>query len=212
MVLGASPSTSSRGSIETIDFVSKKLAGILQAKPVEASPPSIELQCSHLEEVCHFSPPQSMETDIHELDTQSPIHSTLDPALFNSIESSRRTFVSRLLASNHSYIPADLHAQIFPLYNPSSLDIILFWRHTASQRRGHLSVHGISLGARHAFLSNIVEEAENAKIKRSMYAETQRENTEVLNSIRESDWNAEMDPLFVAVQGTRFVTHDFDAG
>lgn len=52
---------------------------------------------------------------------------------------------------------------------------------------------------------------ENAKVKRSMYAETQREKIEISQSIRESEWNAEMNPLVVTVH-EGVVEHDFSLG
>ncbi|TFY57195.1 hypothetical protein EVJ58_g7179 [Rhodofomes roseus] len=58
----------------------------------------------------------------------------------------------------------------------------------------------------------MIDEAESAKVKRSMYAETQRERSDIIRAIRESEWNAEMDPTVVTtcVKGT--VRHDFSDG
>lgn len=73
-------------------------------------------------------------------------------------------------------------------------------------------VSGASIGARHAALKEIVEEAEVAKVKRSMYAETQREKSAILEAIRNSEWNAEMNPLMLAFSDGQVIQHDFSKG
>lgn len=90
--------------------------------------------------------------------------------------------------------------------------MIVFWTIPLQNISGHINVHGITLGAGHAALDGIVEEAESAKVKRSMYAETRRENMEVLDAIRGSEWNVEMNPIVLSLQdvGTQF--HDFSNG
>lgn len=61
-------------------------------------------------------------------------------------------------------------------------------------------------------MNEVIESPENTKVKRSMFAETEREKTTILESIRNSEWNAEMDPLLIAVQGQATVRHDFSTG
>lgn len=92
------------------------------------------------------------------------------------------------------------------------MDLIVFWEIPSQHKSGHLNVHGITLGAGHAALDAIVEEAEGTKAKRSMYAETQRENMEVLDSIRSSEWNKEMRPLVLSYKDTAPKFHDFNSG
>ena len=58
----------------------------------------------------------------------------------------------------------------------------------------------------------IIEDAEGAKVKRSMYAETRRENMEVLDAIRDSEWNTEMNPIVLTYKDTGPKQHDFAAG
>ena len=77
---------------------------------------------------------------------------------------------------------------------------------------GHCIVSGLALGARHAPLRELLDEAENAKSKRSMYAETQRERVEMLAAIRASEWNAETDPLVVTSHGGQEIRCDFSTG
>lgn len=61
-------------------------------------------------------------------------------------------------------------------------------------------------------MREIVEEAETAKVKRSMYAETQREKSAILEAVRNSEWNAEMNPLMIAFSEGQVIEHDFSKG
>lgn len=91
----------------------------------------------------------------------------------------------------------------------------MFWSIPAQGRAGHVLVSGVHVGAGHAALKGVVEEAEGAKVKRSMYAETERERVSVLGAVRSCEWNAEMDPVVVLVslggEGA-LVEHDFACG
>ncbi len=69
-----------------------------------------------------------------------------------------------------------------------------------------------NIGAGHAALQDIIDAAENAKVARSMYAETQREKMEVLQAVKDSAWNAEKDPVVLSVQSERSMKHDFSSG
>lgn len=104
------------------------------------------------------------------------------------------------------------HPSIFPLYNPSSVDVIVFWEIPSQARAGHILIPGVTFGAGHAALKEIIEDAEGAKVKRSMYAETQREKEEILDAIRASEWNAEMNPIVIDQQHGRTVKHEFSQG
>ncbi|XP_006454644.1 hypothetical protein AGABI2DRAFT_182617 [Agaricus bisporus var. bisporus H97] len=163
------------------------------------------------------------------------------------IHGARRNFVSKHTSSTHVHIPQATHPHIFPLYNPASFDVILFWEfinpsETLSSnftsaftsaypspsasfslsrasghiprecRSGHVTIHGLTLGATHAPLQEVIEEFENAKGKRSMYAETVRENSKMLETIRVCEWNQEMNPLNVSIKGTDGFEHDFSVG
>ena len=68
------------------------------------------------------------------------------------------------------------------------------------------------MGARHALLRELIKEAENSKAKRSMYAETQRERAEMLEAIKNSEWNVDMDPLVVTSHAGQQFRHDFSSG
>lgn len=128
------------------------------------------------------------------------------------IHCSRRTYSTQRAATCHPYIPLNTHPRIFPLFNPYALDVILFWELDGDGRCGHILVPGLTLGARHGYLDHMIDNAESAKVKRSMYAETQRERSEILRAIRESEWDAEMDPTVVTNETAGTIRHDFSKG
>lgn len=73
-------------------------------------------------------------------------------------------------------------------------------------------MYGTRMGAAHAALDDIIDKAESAKVKRSMYAETQREKIELVDGVRGSEWNEEMNPVSVTVEDLGAVEHDFGKG
>lgn len=79
-------------------------------------------------------------------------------------------------------------------------------------RSGHILIPGLTIGASHAPLNELIDAAESAKAKRSMYAETHHERQEILRAVRESEWNAEMDPVVVTLLAPGTVEHDFSEG
>ncbi|KJA29295.1 hypothetical protein HYPSUDRAFT_176107 [Hypholoma sublateritium FD-334 SS-4] len=194
ILLGASPWLEGTGCAETSSYVAKKLDGVLKGAEVDsAAPPTIDIHCDHISE---SSSKRSIKSE---------------PAA-TFIHSGRRKHVSRDLTQVHSYISTTSHPSIFPLYNPAALDIVVFWEIPSQRISGHLNVYGITLGAGHAALEDILEDADNAKTKRSMYAETRRENREILDAIRGSDWNTEMNPITVSLKDLGAKVHDFDSG
>lgn len=91
------------------------------------------------------------------------------------------------------------------------MDFLIFWEIPSERRTGFIVLSGLNLGAGHAALQEAIENVESAKVGRSLYAESQREKTEILQSIRNSEWNAEMNPLIVTIQ-EGVVEHDFSLG
>lgn len=89
--------------------------------------------------------------------------------------------------------------------------MLVFWEIPAENRSGNILISGLILGATHSPLRDIIRSAENSKITRSMYAETQRKKEEILEDIRNSEWNMEMNPLHVIIH-TNDVSHDFATG
>lgn len=68
------------------------------------------------------------------------------------------------------------------------------------------------LGALHAALQGDIVAVQQGKAKRSMFAETQRERLEILEAVKASEWNREMDPLVTSVHCAEVVKHDFSSG
>jgi hypothetical protein len=108
-------------------------------------------------------------------------------------------------------MPVAARHSIFPLYKPSAVDIVVFWEMPSQERSGHVLITDITLGAGHAALRGIVREAESLQ-GRSMYVETRREKLKLLEAIRTSEWNVEMDPMVVSLQDGFTVRHDFSRG
>ena len=73
-------------------------------------------------------------------------------------------------------------------------------------------ITGLLLDATHAPLQEVIQAAEQRKAKRSMFAETQRERESILDVIRHSEWNMEMNPLVAIVRCDEVVVHDFSTG
>jgi hypothetical protein len=121
----------------------------------------------------------------------------------------RRNLIARKLVVQHPYITPALHPYIFPLYHPHSLDVLIFWDIPSSERSGHVLVSGVNVGAEHGALNAIIQETQELKVKRSMYAETDIERLSILESIRTSEWNAEMNPVSLTTIEPGVINHDF---
>ncbi|KAF4623241.1 hypothetical protein D9613_002112 [Agrocybe pediades] len=194
VILGASYWSEGSGSEETFSFVSQKLGNLLKGGDMDDTPPP---------------PLDILSTHISQGDTYRSIKGD---SIMDFVQSGRRKYMSQNISRVHSYVAANSFPSIFPLYNPSAIDFVIFWHIQERDISGHIAVHGITLGAGHGRLNSIVEEAESAKVKRSMYAETRRENMEVLDAIRNSEWNAEMNPIVLSVKDAGIKTHDFSKG
>jgi hypothetical protein len=109
----------------------------------------------------------------------------------------------------YPYITPALHPYIFPLYHPHSLDVLIFWDIPSSERSGHVLISGVNVGAEHGALNAIIQETQELKVKRIMYAETDRERSSILEAIRASEWNAEMNPVSLTTIEPGVINHDF---
>ncbi|KAI0321379.1 ER-golgi trafficking TRAPP I complex 85 kDa subunit-domain-containing protein [Amylostereum chailletii] len=184
LTLDASYGTESSG---TIQFVLGKLKSVLFGDTVEETfPPPIDLLCNH-----------------------SSTFSLFRPDICSLVHQARRNTVSQYLLEKHPYIPTHLHPFIFPLYHPNALHTVIEWAIPDEERSGYLTVSGPLLGASHGSLNGIIQEMEERKVTRSMYAETQRERSSILEAIRNSEWNAEMNPVYAVVQTPGVVENDF---
>lgn len=190
-ILFSATSTGDCTSVNAVSaFVSRKMTSVLHGQVITPDdPPPLELLCGHVSQTFAY-----------------------EPFVAHFIMDARRIAVSRTLAQSHPRIPTSSYSSIFPLYNPLSVDFVIFWKIPSEQRFGHILVSEIALGASHAVLREVLEGVESAKVKRSMYAETQREKTEMLQAIRDSEWNAEMNPVVVIVKDGLVIEHDFSQG
>ncbi|KAH9082196.1 hypothetical protein EDB83DRAFT_2336975 [Lactarius deliciosus] len=188
--IGLNPRKGTHDFNDTFKFVVGKLTNILKGQPVDESlPPPITILCNHINE--------------------TPSYSIQTRSMMSFLHQGRRNIIIRQLAAQHLYIAPAIHPHIFPLYHPHSLDIILFWDVPSDGRSGHILVSGGILGAEHGALNAAIQEAEEMKVKRSMYAETQRERSSVLEAIRASEWNAEMNPVSLVTIEPDVVRHNF---
>ncbi|KAG7450664.1 uncharacterized protein BT62DRAFT_927934 [Guyanagaster necrorhizus] len=194
LYLGANQWKDAADPQESVKFVSRKLSDVLQGVPFEPSRPlPTRLYCSHMYKASHH-------------------RAALQVATRHFIYSGRRNYTTRKIGQSHPLIPSNNYSSIFPLYHPNSVDIVVFWEIPAQHRSGHVLLAGINLGAGHAALRDIVNLAENAKATRSMYAETQREKVKILQSVRDCEWNSEMNPIVLTVRTTDILDHDFTNG
>ena len=192
---------------DTLKFVVGKLTHILKGQSVDESlPPPITILCNYLNEVCELTVPVAYKADVY---AKAPSYSIQTRSMMSLLHQGRRNIIIRQLAAQHLYIAPANHPYIFPLYHPYSLDIILFWEVPSDGRSGHILVSGAILGAEHGALNAAIHEAEEMKVKRSMYAETQRERSSVLEAIRASEWNAEMNPVSLVTIEPDIVRHNF---
>jgi hypothetical protein len=109
-------------------------------------------------------------------------------------------------------LPAHLQPFVFPQYNPFAVDLLVFWATPFKNRFGHIVLSDLTLGARHGLLKEIIDAAGTAKVNRSIYAEAYREKADILDALRNSEWNIETDPLSIAAQDHKNVVHDFSKG
>ncbi|KAF8634497.1 hypothetical protein AX15_000933 [Amanita polypyramis BW_CC] len=194
ILVGASPWSGINGVQETLEFVSAAFGDILGGRDAQQRTlPSIDLLCSH----------------VHK--GRDPI-SIQSPVIRHFIQHRRKQIVSQNISQSFPHVPSRLHSSIFPLYNPFTIDILVFWTVPSKDRFGYILLPDLSLGARHGAMREFIENAENAKTGRSMYAETEREKLEILDSLRNSEWNAEMDPLCVTVEDQGGIIHNFTKG
>ena len=119
---------------------------------------------------------------------------------------------TQYLSEDHAFIPAHLHPFIFPLYHPFAIHLVIHWAIPSEQRSGFLLVDGPVLGATHGSLNGAIREVEGRKETRSMYAETRRERSAIMEAVRASAWNAEMSPIHVTVETSGVLKHDFSEG
>ncbi|PFH54797.1 hypothetical protein AMATHDRAFT_135105 [Amanita thiersii Skay4041] len=193
LIFSTLPSAGNKMAKETLDFVATSLNNVIHGHGVTArQPPPIDLFCCDI----------LKEQDI----------SLLTPMVKHFIHVRRHHVISDDIAQTHPHIPINLWPAIFPLYHPFSVDIVVLWTIPQQNRSGHVLLPGLMLGGGHGALSEAIEGAEVAKVTRTIYAETQRERTEFLRALKNSEWNIEADPLSVVIRDLGDIRHDFSRG
>lgn len=179
---------------ETIDYAVQKLSSVLNGEAVQnTDPPSIDiLYCEH-----------GISRTGHNIDSDS---------MRTLLISERRRLVHDYLKDNHPHLPKSSLPYIFPLYHPSSIDVLVRWEVPDQSRHGYLFSTGLFLGAEHAALEDVIQNVKEAKPKRNMFAETAREREDILDAIRASEWNMEMNPVVTFVSAAATILHDFSDG
>ncbi|KZW02555.1 hypothetical protein EXIGLDRAFT_415091 [Exidia glandulosa HHB12029] len=192
IALDVQPWSDGKGGAETFAHVAESLSDVVHGQPPPTKlPPALDVKCSRL--------------------YQSPSRQQLQSVQCVA-EAVRRRTSTRLTAVRYSSIPREKYPFLFPLYHPRALDIVIHWSLPAEQRTGMLVLSNqLTLGASHGALDAILESAANVKAKRTMYAETVRAQLDIVNAIRNSEWNAEMNPLVVTVASSS-AAHDFSKG
>ena len=200
------------GIEETRKYIRRKIGAVLRGEEIDPSePPPLEVSCTHFSGVSR-SPVEvvsSLIKDPQQSD-QTLTFDSEDLAYF--LRQNKRKLVRRSLSRTYPTIQNESYHTVFPLYNPTSLDVLVFWEIPFQKRSGHVLVSGLTLGAEHGDLGGIIDEAESAKVKRSMYAETQREKVEVMRAVRGGEWNVNSNPVVVNVKCEFVVEHDFESG
>lgn len=172
------------------DYVSRRVEVVLSGRqaPPEA-PPSMKLLCRSV---------RGSEGE----------QSLYYPHVWQEVHSSKRRITAEALQNSNPHIPPASHPFIFPLHHPYAVDLVVFWK-IGHDRQGHLLISGLQLGASHGLLNPVLDRVERTKATRNMYAETAREKAEIIKGIRNSAWNAEMNPLVLAAEVKDHLEHDF---
>ncbi|KAL4070824.1 ER-golgi trafficking TRAPP I complex 85 kDa subunit-domain-containing protein [Scleroderma citrinum] len=192
--LAACPSGDEGCITETLAFVSRALGDVLHRRSTEPdNPPPLDLICNRMS-------------------SNESIIPSLDPVVWHLYLTERRNIVADVIERSYPHIPSSSYPNVFPFYNPLTIDVLVFWEIPSDYRSGFTLLPPIILGATHGTLREIIEEVEQVKVTRNMYAETQREKMEILHAIRDGEWNTETNPLAVTVEDSLVVEHDFSKG
>ncbi|SCZ90825.1 BZ3500_MvSof-1268-A1-R1_Chr1-3g02288 [Microbotryum saponariae] len=114
------------------------------------------------------------------------------------------------LSTQFRTIDRALHPHLFPLFNPRSLDLVIFWSSPSLDLQGHHHLADIPFGAGSNVLKSVLETAE---LKAGgLYAESQRERTALLGALRRSEMGVQENAVSVMLQVDENLVHDFGKG
>ncbi|KAI5480856.1 (transport protein particle) complex protein Trs85 [Pseudohyphozyma bogoriensis] len=190
--LGIRPASEDLGEDDGIAFTVGKLDDLLQGKDVKKGVPG--------------------DTNFYTGSSSSGlprVNTTLSP-LFSSLVRTHIQLRHRSLTNQLPTIPKDLHQYLFTLFNPRSIDLVVFWTVPSTGVQGHHHLVDIPLGAATNSLTQVLETAE---LKAGgLYAESQRERSTLLAGLRRSELGVDGNPIEVVIEVADAVDHDFDAG
>ena len=193
-------------------YVRRKIGAVLRGEEIDPSePPPLEVSYTHFSDVGRSSIGAMVSLMENSLQSD-PILTFGSEDISYFVRQNKRKAVWQSLSRVYPTIPRASYHTVFPLYNPASLDLLVFWEMPSQGRCGHVLASGLTLGAEHGDLGSMIDEAESAKVKRSMYAETQREKMEVMRAVRGGEWNVNSNPVVVSVECELVVEHDFESG
>ncbi|KLO17070.1 hypothetical protein SCHPADRAFT_959188 [Schizopora paradoxa] len=193
VLLGSKRWTSGTNPCITSEYAAERIRGVLTGQPIPSTyPPDIDVVCNHM---------LAGDSDEDDLKSMRPL-----------LSFSRRNHVLEYLRTMYPLIPTFAYPNIFPLFHPNSADVLISWSIPSSDRTGHILLSGLKLGAEHAALQDTIDTVRDAKKKRIAFAETHQDREDMLTSIEESEWNAEMSPLVLRTTCPQNVDHDFTTG
>ncbi|KAM0755961.1 hypothetical protein T439DRAFT_376232 [Meredithblackwellia eburnea MCA 4105] len=192
VVLSASPVPDTEGAREGTEFAVRKLDALLQGKDVTTSTPG--------ETVLHHGVLYSKASSV---EIQAP-------SLLSSITRTHGQLRHRSLSGQLPTVSQSIHHNLFPLFNARSIDLIVFWSAPALGIQGHHHLADIPLGAGSNALVKVLETAEQKA--GGLYAESQRERSMLLASLRRSELGVEENPAAVLQVVDEVVDHDFSTG
>lgn len=103
-----------------------------------------------------------------------------------------------------------LHEYLFTLFNPRSIDLLVFWSIPSLRISGHHHLADIPLGAGSNKLKEVLEKAE---LKAGgLYAESQRERSTLLAGLRKSELGVDANPSELVLEVEELIEHDFQTG
>jgi hypothetical protein len=190
-------------------FLEERLEYVLRGQSVRGlSPPGTEnMLFSHVAQV-RLDVKRSMQPPDLVGQQGNQYRSAVSDAMQHFLISSRQNQLKLLLS--RSYIPTSDLPFIFPLYTTRDVDFLVFWEIPQERRAGQILIPGLTLGAGHGALNDVLSRIEN--VARIMFAETTRERDAMLDVLQHSSWNEENDPVILGVHAEERVLHDFSKG
>lgn len=193
-------------------FAIRKIDDLLQGRDVKTSlPGSIQLNLNTISSVSlSIQPSLTISGLIRFMPQNATLIDTSSPALLASIIQTHSHLRQASLRKQIPSIPSSLQQYLFPLFNARSIDVVVFWTIPSTGVSGHHHLSDIPIGASS---NELLEVLERAELKAGgLYAESQRERSTLLASLRKCELGLDENPTFVRLEVEQFVEHDFEEG